>query len=149
MNYRLWVYMVTLLASVNTFSESLYPSPSSWQFPDIVESAIEISPKNIEGKPFNAFGLAYSVDDLEILDLARIELSELQKYADVVTHAYPDAVFVQSQLAVNCSELSITQVNETSIAGIAYIYFNAVVEEHRALAGQCINALLDQLQIQH
>lgn len=79
------------------------PEPSSWLFPDVIESARTISPRNVEGRIFNQFGLAYSLEELEALPVATMTPQELQKYADIVTHAYPDAVFRQRLFAIPIS----------------------------------------------
>ena len=103
---------------VNT-SIAEYPQPKSWSFPEIVKSAREISPTNLEGRPFNQFGLAYSKEVLQGLDISSMSAEALQNYADVVTHAYPDAIALQ--IPISCKYLSLNDLNETSIAGMAFL----------------------------
>ncbi|WP_345552462.1 hypothetical protein [Microbulbifer aestuariivivens] len=117
-------------------AESEIPEPESWSFPDIVESARKISPNNLEGRPFNKFGLAYPMGVLSNLDVSSMRAKELQNYADVVTHAYPDAV--SRQLPRSCDEVPINQLNETSVAGIAFVSLNAINEETRKWAKECL-----------
>ncbi len=112
------------------------PEPSSWQFPSVIESARKLTPQNLEGKPFNKFGLAYSTEELNQLDIASLPATSLQNYADIVTHAYPDAV--GRQLPSDCSIISTKDLNETSIAGMAYISINAINESTRKKASACL-----------
>ena len=56
---------------IGTAQEAIL-EPESWSFPAVIEHARKISPNNVEGKPFNEFGLAYSIDELE-----RVRFSEL------------------------------------------------------------------------
>lgn len=120
------------------------PEPSSWLFPDVIESARAISPRNVEGRIFNQFGLAYSLEELEALPVATMTPQELQKYADVVTHAYPDAVFRQRLFASpisSCKEIPIDKMNTTSIANAAYISLHAIVPATRERAANCLREL--------
>lgn len=121
--------------------EKEIPRPDSWAFPDIVESARAISPTNLEGRPFNQFGMAYSTSELEKLNVVDMSAEKLQVYADIVTHAYPDAVF--EQMPGSCAAFPLDQFNETAIAGMAYISIHAVEEGNRKRARECL------LNIQH
>jgi hypothetical protein len=115
------------------------PEPRSWSFPDVIESARAISPRNVEGRTFNQFGLAYSLEELNALPVATMTPQELQKYADIVTHAYPDAVFRQTP--ASCKELPIDQINTTSIANVAYVSLHAIVPATRERAANCLREL--------
>jgi hypothetical protein len=97
--------------------------PESWSFPAVIEHARKISPNNVEGKPFNEFGLAYSIDELERVRLSELSAQELQKYADIVTHAYPDAV--AKQIPESLEDIPLQDINEVTIAGLAYISIHA------------------------
>ena len=92
--------LIALLLAIphngRAFAADKIPEPESWKFPDVVEYARKITPRNVEGKLFNTFGLVYSNDELKNLSLETMSPEELQKYADVVTHAYPDAVYRQN-----------------------------------------------------
>ncbi|QSX38192.1 hypothetical protein [Shewanella sedimentimangrovi] len=113
--------------------------PESWAFPDVIEHARKISPNNSEGKPFNQFGLVYSSEEVASLKLSILSATELQKYADIVTHAYPDAV--AKQLPEQCHNLPVEQLNETAVAGIAYISINATNSTTRKWATECLSAI--------
>jgi tetratricopeptide (TPR) repeat protein len=115
------------------------PEPSSWLFPDVIESARLISPRNVEGRIFNQFGLAYSLEELEALPVATMTPQELQKYADIVTHAYPDAVF--RPIADSCKELPVEQMNTTAVANLAYVSLHAIVPATREKAANCLREL--------
>ncbi|GAA5219048.1 hypothetical protein ACFSJ3_16975 [Corallincola platygyrae] len=110
--------------------------PESWSFPDVIEHARKISPNNIEGKPFNQFGLAYSSEEVSSLTLSTLPAKELQKYADIVTHAYPDAV--AKQLPTKCDNLPVEKLNETAVAGVAYVSINAADSNTRKRAAECL-----------
>ena len=130
---KLTVLFVILMVQVTTKAED-FPEPSSWRFPDVVVSALQTSPRNLEGIPFNDFGIAYNLDFLEGLVITELPIEELQKYADVVTHAYPDAVLMKSNIPSNCENMPSDQFNQTSLAGLAYISLNAISEENRTTA---------------
>jgi hypothetical protein len=102
----------------------------------VIESARAISPRNIEGKNFNESGLVYSTETLESLPIASMQPDELQKYADIVTHAYPDAVF--KQVPGSCKEFSLEETNETFVAGLAYISLHAIDPATREKAAACL-----------
>jgi len=41
------------------------PAPRSWQFPEVIKAARPLSPRNIEGRPFDQRGLAYPYGKLD------------------------------------------------------------------------------------
>lgn len=112
------------------------PQPPSWSFPQVIESARAIAPRNIEGRPFDQYGLAYSRDVLTALPIKEMPATELAKYADIVTHAYPDAV--ARQLPSSCKGVPANQMNETSVANIAYISLHATDPAARARTRACL-----------
>lgn len=130
-----------LLTSITycALAEDLIMEPDSWSFPEVIEYARKISPNNIEGKPFNSLGLVYSSQELATIQLSALSALELQKYADIVTHAYPDAV--AKQLPEQCGTLPLEYFNETSVAGIAYISLHATNSSTRDKAAKCLVAL--------
>lgn len=85
-------------------------------------------------------GLAYAMAELDQLAVTTMSAEELQRYADVVTHAYPDAVFRQA--ALDCDALPIDSLNNTSLANVAYVSLHAVLPESRAQAAACLQRLL-------
>ena len=117
-------------------NEETIPMPTSWAFPQVVESAREISPNNVEGKPFNKFGLVYTPDELSKLTLSSMTAEELQKYADIVNHAYPDAV--ARGIPSSCDGLPINKMNETAVSGLAYVSLHALNERTREKASKCL-----------
>jgi hypothetical protein len=125
--------------SGRTFAADEITEPESWKFPDIVESARKISPRNVEGKLFNTFGLVYSRDELKNLSIDTMPPEELQKYADIVTHAYPDAIY--RQFPASCEEIPVKQLNETAIAGVAYVSLNAIDPDTREKAAACLKVI--------
>ncbi|MGE4545956.1 MAG: hypothetical protein AB7D06_17850 [Pedobacter sp.] len=129
--------------SIEPQAEGAIPLPDSWAFPQVIESARKISPKNIDGRLFNQFGLAYSTEDLAKLDLKSMTADELQKYADIVTHAYPDAV--ANQLPNSCDNLPVEELNETAVAGIAYVSINATKDINRNKAKACLAVIQSKL----
>ncbi len=91
--FRILIALVSIIAAPQqALSESAILKPDSWSFPKVIESARKIRPSNTKGKPFNQFGLVYSPEQVSILKLSALKAHDLQKYADIVTHAYPDAV---------------------------------------------------------
>jgi hypothetical protein len=113
--------------------------PKSWSFPEVIEHARKLSPNNTEGKSFNQFGLVYSSQEVASLKLSVLSAKELQKYADIVTHAYPDAV--AKQFPEKCDTLSVEKLNETAVAGIAYISINATNSNTKKWAAKCLAAI--------
>jgi len=130
--------------SGRSFAADEIPEPESWKFPEIVEYARKISPRNVEGKLFNTFGLVYSSDELKMLSLDTMPPEELQKYADIVTHAYPDAVY--RQFPASCEEITVKQLNETAIAGVAYVSLNAIDPDTREKAAACLKVIQQLLK---
>jgi len=123
--------------------EETIPMPESWKFPQVIESARAISPNNEEGKSFNRFGLVYTLDELAKLTLSSMSAEELQKYADIVTHAYPDAV--ARGFPPSCNDLPIEKLDETAVAGLAYISINALNEDTRNKASVCLVVIQKKL----
>lgn len=137
---RIVIAVVCILAIPQyALSEDAILEPETWSFPKIIESARKISPNNTEGKPFNQFGLVYSPEQLSVLKLSKLAAQDLQKYADIVTHAYPDAV--AKQLPVHCKDIPINKLNETTVAGIAYVSINAVNSATRKWADKCLTVI--------
>ncbi|WP_415776386.1 hypothetical protein ACMYQ1_10530 [Shewanella oncorhynchi] len=130
-----------LLTSITdcALADDLIIEPDSWSFPEVIEYARKISPNNIEGKPFNHFGLVYLSQELATLQLSALSALELQKYADIVTHAYPDAV--AKQLPEQCDSWPLEYFNETSVAGIAYISLHATNSSTRDRTTKCLAAI--------
>ena len=129
---------------LNLQAEEKVDTPESWSFPHIVESARKISPNNIEGRPFNRFGLAYSLEEVGDLDFSAMDADEMQKYADIVTHAYPDAI--AEQYPDSCDNMTLDDMNKTSIAGIAYISLNAVKVKNREWAKKYLSVIQNKLK---
>lgn len=119
------------------------PSPRSWQFPEVIEYARAISPRNLEGRAFNESGLAYPVEQLESLPVASMSPYELQKYADIVTHAFPDAAFVRALPLQSCREFSGDTLNTTALANVAYVSLQARIPSNREEASRCLKELQD------
>lgn len=119
------------------------PEPPSWSFPAIVEAARARAPRNVDGRPFGKLGLAYLPDEIDRLQVSKMSVAELQRYADVVTHAYPDAAF--GRVSIDCESVPLDVVNNTAIANIAYVSLHAVVPETRARAAACIERLLARM----
>ena len=61
---------------------------------------------------------------------------KLQNYADIVTHAYPDAI--GKTIPCNCSNIPVDSFNETSVAGIAFVSLNSKNESIRKCAKACL-----------
>jgi hypothetical protein len=116
--------------------------PASWSFPAVIESARAIGPHNVEGRPFDQRGLAYAPEELDALPVATMSAQELQKYADIVTHAYPDAVF--RQVPASCKESSLDQINATAVAGIAYVSLHAIDPGTRENAARCLEEVQER-----
>lgn len=123
-------------------SESI-PEPESWAFPEVIESARKIAPKNIEGKVFDRFGLAYPLEEYKSLDLASLSVDELQKYADVVAYAYPDAVSMRSP--EDCSGIPLNKVNAASVGAMAYISNHAIRKLSREKSLKCLLVIQQRL----
>jgi len=120
------------------------PEPATWEFPAVIESARTIAPRNVDGRTFDRFGLAYPIDTLDDLPVGTMTAEELQKYADIVTHAYPDAVFHRSP--VPCSEFPVENMNTVSFANMAYVSLHAVDVTTRERARVCLEHLQSKLR---
>jgi len=118
-------------------TQAQVPEPPTWSFPDVIEAARAIAPQNVDGRTFDQHGLAYSPETLDALPVATMSALELQKYADVVTHAYPDAVF--RQVPASCQGPALDQANATAIAGIAYVSLHAIDPATRKRATTCLD----------
>ena len=68
--------------------------------------------------------------------MANLSAEQLQKYADIVTHAYPDAV--AKQLPSNCSNIQIENINATNFTNIAYVSLHAQNKKTRQGAKECL-----------
>src|SRR5512133_2171277 len=132
------------VASQAPATKAPIPEPSSWSFPDVVESARKLAPRNVEGKEFDQFGVAYSLAELDSVPMATMPAGELQKYADIVTHAYPDAVF--RQIAMDCKSTPVEGLNSTAVAGVAYVSLHAQDPETRRAADQCLSEIQRRLR---
>ena len=121
----------------------ILPAPRSWQFPAVIESARTLSPRNLEGRAFDQSGLVYPLEQLDSLPVASLTASELQKYADIVTHAYPDAAFLRTVSVKGCSVISADELNPTALANVAYISLQAKIPTNRAEAASCLKQLQD------
>jgi hypothetical protein len=75
--------------------------------------------------------------------VASLTASELQKYADIVTHAYPDAAFLRTVSVKGCSVISADELNPTALANVAYISLQAKIPTNRAEAASCLKQLQD------
>ena len=69
---------------------------------------------------------------------------ELQKYADIVTHAFPDAV--ARDLPDSCNDITVEKLNETAVAGLAYISKNALNVDTRNRANDCLKYVQKKLE---
>ena len=143
LNKVLWIGFVFIFSSPIAYASETIPMPESWGFPQVIESARAISPNNVEGKPFNRFGLVYTPDELEELKLSSMSTEELQKYADIVTHAYPDAI--ARGFPPSCNDLPIKKLNETTVAGLAYISIHALNKSSRSKASACLVVIRKKL----
>ena len=119
------------------------PAPRSWQFPAVIESARTLSPRNLEGRAFDQSGLAYPLEQLVSLQVEGLTASELQKYADIVTHAFPDAAFLRAVSFKGCGDVSADELNPTALANAAYISLQAKIPTNRAEAASCLKQLQD------
>lgn len=138
------VQPVSAAKPTSSASKTNILEPDSWSFPGIVESARKIAPRNIEGRDFGSSGMAYSMAEIKSLPIATLPPQELQKYADIVTHAYPDAVF--RQLGGACNDMPTEEFNITSVAGIAYVSLHAVDLDTRQSAALCLSGLQIKLK---
>ena len=119
------------------------PAPRSWQFPEVIEAARAFSPRNLEGRPFDQRGLAYPLEQLDSLPVSSLTTAELQKYADIVTHAFPDAAFLRAISSQRCSDTSADELNPTALANVAYVSLQAKIPSNRAEAASCLKQLQD------
>ncbi|QFT53077.1 hypothetical protein [Microbulbifer sp. THAF38] len=141
MNRHAKIVVMSLLFSMTegVHAKKIILEPESWSFPEVVEHARKINTNNIEGKPFNRFGLVYTSEEVSSLKLSALSAQDLQKYADIVTHAYPDAV--AKHLPSQCGALPLDKINETAVAGIAYVSINAIQKNTRNKAIKCLAEL--------
>ena len=118
-------------------------APISWQFPAVIETALNLSPRNLEGRAFNQSGLAYPLEQLDSLPVASMTPFELQKYADIVAHAFPDAAFLRQVSLKGCHDVSADELNTTALANVAYISLQAKIPANRTEAASCLKQLQD------
>jgi len=130
--------------AANPGSPLVIPEPPSWSFPEIVESARSISPHSVEGRPFNQNGLSYPVNEIMELPVASMSAEDLLKYADVVTHAYPDAVF--RELGISCDDVPLGSLNGGSLANLAYVAKYAIDRDAREQASTCLAVLQERMR---
>ena len=138
MDYRTKINLLLMLSIlfIGTYSNAnttekvsqSIPEPESWAFPAVIESAKKLARQNIEGKLCNRFGLAYPLAEYKTLNLASLSVDELQNYADVVTHAYPDAISMRSP--EDCSDIPLNKVNAHQLV-VWHIYHVMQFENHR------------------
>lgn len=133
-------------SSVTTKPSSI-PKPASWALPDVIKSARALSPRNVEGREFNQTGLAYSFPELNAVSTAELPAQEIQKYADIVTHAYPDAV--SQQIVDSCSQFPVKSLNTVAIAGVAYVSLHAISPTTRQKASECFVYIQTSLKKSH
>jgi hypothetical protein len=134
----------SLVESQASASTTAIPEPSSWSFPDVVDSARKLAPRNVEGREFGQFGIAYPLAELESVPMATMPAEELRKYADIVTHAYPDAVF--RQVADDCKSTPVEGLNSTAVAGLAYVSLHAQNPDNRRGAAECLAEIQRKLR---
>lgn len=137
-------YALLAVGATARSADAPLPEPASWSFPAVVESARTLSPRNVEGRRFNELGLAYTTAELDALKPDRLTVGELQQYADIVAHAYPDAVW--KQLTMPCDQIPVRNSNPTAFANIAYIALHAVSLDTRKKAATCLSTLQDALR---
>lgn len=118
------------------------PVPKSWQFPQVIDLARTITPRNRAGRPFDRDGLAYSLEQLNALPVLTLSPAELQNYADIVTHAFPDAAFIRTTSLMSCGTIPADQLNTTAIANLAFVSLQAKCPANRAEAAICLQELL-------
>lgn len=112
-----------------------YPRPPSWNFPEVVESARAIAPRNAEGRVFDKHGLAYPLKELDGLPYATMSVTELARYADIVTTAYPDAC--GHQIDGGCPDMTPDRLNATTLANLAYVSLHATDAGVRERSAAC------------
>ena len=126
-------------ASAHSPISTPIPEPPTWAFPEIMEAALEVVSVSIEGRPFNRYGLPYSLEELDQLDVRKMEAQELQNYADAITHAYPDAL--GRQIAAECGDSDLGELSNRAVVGVAYVSLNAIDPEIREHAAACLAAI--------
>lgn len=117
------------------------PFPGMWDFPAVIQAARSVAPRNLEGRTFDANGLAYPSETLDSLRVGEMGAAQLQSYADIVTHAFPDAAFLRSQTQEPCADLHVDDLNTTSLANMAFVSLQAKVAANRAEAATCLQTL--------
>ena len=83
---------------------------------------------------------------LEALQVDSMAASELQNYADIVTHAFPDAVFLRSISAKDCDDYDVGEMTAPPLANIAYVSLQAKIPGNRDEAARCLIQLQDLLR---
>lgn len=132
--------------SASAPKQGAIPEPNSWSFPAVVESARAIASRNVEGREFDRFGLAYSLPELQAVRVGRLPAQDLQRYADIVVHAYPDAVF--RQITTSCSQAPVESLNTGAVAGVAYVSLHAIDPATRQKAAECLAEIQTRLKSQ-
>jgi hypothetical protein len=120
------------------------PEPKSWSYPEINEYAKEITPTNIEGKPFNMLGRVYSSFDEKRIDSSSASANELQKYATAMYHAFPDAM--ARKLPKPCDDHYPANIAFDYISGLAFISLNAIEKGNRDWAKRCLETIQEKIK---
>ena len=118
-----------------------YPRPTSWDYPEVVQSAIQqVGGVNRNGDKYFNHGLAYK--PLPVYVIARMKAVDAAGFADVVTQAYPDASG-ENQFQYYIPDEAFSGMNGTSIANVAYISLYANNPQLRVVAAQLLERIQD------
>jgi hypothetical protein len=108
----------------------------------VIEAARRRYPRNPEGLPYDATGLAYPLRQLDAEPVLHLPPGQLQRYVDVVTRAYPDATFLRTVSQQACATFPAAELNTTVLADMAYVSLQARIPANRAEAARCLDDLL-------
>lgn len=125
-----------------------FQRPESFSFSQIVAKSVARVPRNALGWEFDSSGMVIGPETVDQAveefvrhgNMDRCRVQNMSAYADVVTHAWPDAAAEMS-----CRDLVLPpDANAQAICNLAYVAIYAEVPKHRVWANGCLDLYLTQ-----
>lgn len=121
--------------------------PSTWEFPYILDEAFSIVDRwNIADRFDRKSGMSIACKTANNPDLKKMPWNELQYFADVITHAFPDAVLL-SMIKTWGENPYLTNLNITAVGNLAFISNNARSPYNRNSAKRFLTMYFDSSKI--
>lgn len=121
--------------------------PSTWEFPHIINEAFQLVDHWGIGDRFDRkSGMSNACKTANNPDFKKMPWNELQYFADVITHAFPDAVLL-SMIEAWGENPHMTNLNKTAVGNLAFISNNARVPDNRKSAKRFLTMYFDKSKI--